>query len=450
MELVLVPQEVTPCIHCTRPAIVEETQDGLCIRCVQYLADHASVCMGCQSEFLQEFTGNGDEITQYTECPECAVFCERCGERCENGDTITAYDWNPDRGRYDSQEVCANCLDAEYRRCDDCSEYANADSTTVVHRGRICQTCIENYNSCDVCGAYVHQDNCRYAENGDTYYCENCYTDTDRETAQIHSSSYSPLVRFFGTDGTSIGISLSSEYLARDIYHGIELECGYRVGDCSEYAERVIDALGDDVCYLKEDGSITSETGMYGGFEIVTQPCTLEWYRRNLPNICNGKIPGLLSHNADNAGLGLHISVNKSALTNHAIARICAFIGAARNETWLVKLARRQSSQWAQIIPKNTVEDTLEIVDGREYLKHTDKYEAVNLQHRYHVEFRLFRGTLNFSSAMLCLEFVNALCRWSMVAAEVSEYQSAHSLLEFAKSEPEVYPHLIAFLCANI
>jgi hypothetical protein len=366
--------------------------------------------------------------------------CEHCGELVE--ETFPVSVWNSHRYRYDGIEcVCQSCLDSHYTSCDNCSETVSISTITSVSDNYVCNTCLGSYTTCERCEELIRIDT-SYSMD-DATYCESCYQEQQSESTVVHDYSYSPQTRFFDVDGYET-------YSGVGLFHGIELECGWRSGDRVEYAEQVIAAFGEQVCYLKEDSSIT-DAQVDDGFEIVTQPCRLEWYRQNLPAICDGRIPGLLSHNAGE-GLGLHISVNRNALTNHAIARICTFIGADRNEEWLVRMARRKADRWAQIVKKNKIEDTLEsYADGGTYLKiNESRYEAVNLINSSHIEFRLFRGTLKLSSAMLCLEFVNALCRWCMEPCEVSEYQSAAALLAFARQEPEVYPHLIDFLCSAI
>lgn len=448
MELTLVPQTIIACSHCeVRQTTAEDAVNGLCTRCVTLRGIRE--CGSCLAEFVPGFAptdDNPDALDDYPLCEDCTIVCPSCEERIV--DTFTVRDWDQNRQRYDEQEVCKACRVAEYTRCSDCSAYVDNDSITDVHGDSICVLCLEGYSACAECELYFHRDNLRCDIDGDGEYCEDCYREEEEEeeeeqSSSVHSYNYSPSTMFFDAYG-------KREFYSNGVFHGIELEAGWKVGDSDDYAQAVIKALGE-ICYLKEDSTITSGTGLYGGFEIVTHPCDLEHYRTALKSICNGKIPGLLSHNTDNAGCGLHISVNRSCLTNHAIARICAFIGADRNEAWIVKMARRKSDRWAEIKKKTCIEDTLQVCDGHEYLiRNADRYEAVNLLNPSHVEFRLFRGTLKYSSAMLCLEFVNALCRWCMEPADVSEYQSAQSLLAFARNELEVYPHLIAFLCANI
>lgn len=441
-ELVLEIPQTVGCIHCPRVCLLEErSPEGYCPACYSILKTNEYECESCTNTILPVFVSDDSDetIRPYKACDDCACYCERCEERCS--ETVTVQTWNSARYRYAEQTVCNACLEAEYCRCNDCHEYVNTDSTTEVNGDTICNACIENYRTCDRCNEWMHADCSYWNEYTEEDLCHSCYRQVESESSStVHSYSYQPRVKFFDVDGC--------EESPSGMYHGIELEVGWRIGDWDEYAEQVHSALSD-TCYLKEDSSILS-ANVINGFEIVTHPCKLEYYRSALHRICDGQISGLLSHNAGE-GLGLHISVNKDCLTNHAIARICTFIGADRNEGWLVKLARRKSSQWAQIIKKDSIEDTLVVRNGYEYIKTNEsRYEAVNLINNSHIEFRLFRGTLKYSSAMLCLEFVNALCRWCMEPAEVTEYQSAQSLLAFARKEPEVYPHLIEFLCESI
>ena len=440
-ELVLEMQTIAICARCSR-AYPIGMHGEICDVCY---AVAKCECTECGAEFTRGFLANGEVDTTSDTCAECTYVCWACNEPC-TGNTVTVSTWDCNNARYNDSEVCESCSTANYSSCSDCGNLRNNDSIVPSDGDSICEDCREDYRECDRCGGMTHIDNTCYDKDSDSDYCESCFRVAEAENSNsVHSWSYTPPVRFFGANGQQV-------YNPTGFSQGLELECGWKNGYTSGYADQVNAALGE-ICYLKEDGTITQGTGLEGGFEIVTHPCHIEHYRNVLRGICDKKIPGLLSHSTDNAGCGLHISANKSALTNHAIARICAFIGADRNEAWIVKLARRKSDRWAKIVKKESVEDTLERTsDGYEFLKinHSDRYEAVNLQNSSHVEFRLFRGTLKYSSLMLCIEFVNALCMWCMESADVADYQSGAKLLEFAKDFPETYPHLIEFLCANL
>jgi hypothetical protein len=324
----------------------------------------------------------------------------------------------------------------EEDQCDHCEDWFPVGTLNTLRRVSLCDHCYNTTVICDDCSERI---NIADAYNGDDdeYRCSSCHDDyeTRNSSALVHGYSYSPpQYRMYG-DGP--------------LFHGVELEVGWQAGDKSDYAESVIDALGE-YAFLKEDGSICS-ANVNDGFEIVTHPASLLECGKRLKAICDKNVPGLISHDAG-GGLGLHISVNRNALSNHAIARICTFIGGEQNNAWIVKLARRTSSQWATIVKKDTIEDTLEVsYDGSTYLKvNPNRYEAVNLQNSTHIEFRLFRGTLKYSSLMTSLEFVNALCLWCMEQEEVQNYQDSAVFEAFVAERAETYPYLLKFLSANI
>lgn len=371
-----------------------------------------------------------ERVTE-TDTPEIDVCrCELCRSVITEDDEepLEVKLWNSRMDSYIPLKVCVSC-DSNFVECDDCNIRIDSDSSREIDDCTVCRACyLDNYSSCEGCGNRFAHDDLNYIE-GQGDYCSNCYEYRRQQCSSVHSYSYRPRTVFYGD--TSVKLK-----------HGMELEVGYNDGYKSEYASQVIDILGG-YAYLKEDGSIPG-SGVEDGFEIVTHPATLEYIRANIKGICDKAIPGIISHNAG-GGLGLHISASKSALTNTAIARICAFIGSDRNESWLIKIARRKQSSWAKIIKKNTIQDTL--YDDGSLKLNNDRYEAVNLQNDSHIEFRLFRGTLKYSSLMLCVEFVNALCLWCMdESVPITEYQSVKTLYEFSVLHPKEYPHLIKFL----
>jgi hypothetical protein len=65
-------------------------------------------------------------------------------------------------------------------------------------------------------------------------------------------------------------------------------------------------------------------------------------------------------------------------------------------------VARRTQSDYARYVDK----------PDSDFGRCAEKYCAVNFRPADTVEFRLFRGTLKFSTLMATLEVVDAVCRW--------------------------------------
>ena len=76
--------------------------------------------------------------------------------------------------------VCSHCLDRNYTRCDDCSEWHPNDEVRWVNnrRRRVCDSCIEGgeFASCSGCGEWFHYD---YMDGG---YCEDCKPSLDLDS----------------------------------------------------------------------------------------------------------------------------------------------------------------------------------------------------------------------------------------------------------------------------
>ena len=81
----------------------------------------------------------------------------------------------------------------------------------------------------------------------------------------------------------------------------------------------------------------------------------------------------------------------------------------------MVKFSRRDYNslqQWAKKndVPLNieneSISDVLTLSTG-------DRYNAINITNNATIEFRLFRGTLNFKTLSATIEFVKLFCEWA-------------------------------------
>ncbi len=78
-----------------------------------------------------------------------------------------------------------------------------------------------------------------------------------------------------------------------------------------------------------------------------------------------------------------------------------AFINHPDNRPLLEALARRYGSNYATYSSGKRIGNALRDSNGR--------YEALNLEPRKTIEFRMFKGTLKYESIMSAVEFANAL-----------------------------------------
>ena len=190
----------------------------------------------------------------------------------------------------------------------------------------------------------------------------------------------------------------------------LELECdGVRR---SELAETVINRIGrtDDgsrYALCENDGSLDN------GFEIVTAYTGLDMHEAMLKNLFSKPLRGAKSH--DTRTCGLHVHVCKSTMTLYHAAKLVLFINAPENAKLIHAIARRDSTGFAEIKNKAQNKDWLRGAmnrdDSEQALRNlnSSRYEALNFYNPRTVEFRLFKGSLKYTTVMACLEFAK-LC----------------------------------------
>jgi hypothetical protein len=183
---------------------------------------------------------------------------------------------------------------------------------------------------------------------------------------------------------------------------GCELEVQVRTGNRDAKAGRIHEALNPggsvgEYCFFERDGSIGDN-----GFEIVTQPAGLDVHREKFDLILNNLDikRGLRSH--EGGACGFHVHVGREFLTQGQIYRLQSFLNDVRNEALIRAVARRYSSGYCAYKPELAKFTAKNKHDG-------GRYEALNVQNRGTVEFRIFRGSLRYESIIAALEFCNAL-----------------------------------------
>ena len=193
---------------------------------------------------------------------------------------------------------------------------------------------------------------------------------------------------------------------------GLELELECDGVPRSELAETVIGRIGrtDDgsrYALCENDGSLDN------GFEIVTAYTGLDMHQVMLQNLFSRPLRGAKSH--DTSTCGLHVHVCKSTMTVYHAAKLVLFINAPENEKLIRAVARRDSNGFAEIKNKSENKDWLRSAmnrdDSEQALRNlnSSRYEALNFYNPRTVEFRLFKGSLKYTTVMACLEFAR-LC----------------------------------------
>ena len=270
-------------------------------------------------------------------------------------------------------------------------------------------------------------------DDDDDDYCYSCYCQHQNEQKVIHNYSYKPEPIFY------------PEYSSHALFLGVELEIDGGGEDSGNAAEilKVANRQGEHL-YIKHDGSL------HDGLELVSHPCTLEYQMKIVPwqDICAKAVYlGYTSHMANTAGLHVHIS--RSALgetyriQEEATARILYFVEAHFNE--MLRFSRRTEAQlnrWAARYgykehPKDILDHAKNSSLGR--------YTAVNLLNSDTIEFRIFRGTLKYTSFIAALQIVNEICR-AAVSMSDEEFRIMSWNDFVLRIDQNKYPELIEYL----
>ena len=296
-------------------------------------------------------------------------------------------------------DICDDCLNDDYITCDCCGDYVHTYDAINDDDMTLCQFCYENYYyRCEGCNCIVHRDDVYYTDV--YYYCQSCY---DEKEDIIYNYNYTPYLEFYG-DGNG--------------FYGVEVEIDDG-NNRNSTARELYDIAGRDHIYCKYDGSLTR------GFEIVSHPMTLNYHMQNMPwedvfNECMEN--GFKSHDTTTCGLHIHASRVLFGGNSTEIDLTAAKIMLLFTKFWdshIVNFTRRSTSalrDWARrpdeiIDAENDDEPT--ILNKVDYEKRGSRYKALNLTNRNTIEFRLFRGTLKYTTFIACLQFVDYLIHFA-------------------------------------
>ena len=294
------------------------------------------------------------------------------------------------------------CLDVF--NCGDCDKFFSQDVyNNVAHDYGVCDRCSHNYYWSDRHNCYMDDPDYEEDEEDDSSCLIGSYHSSKRQLSKIPSS--------FDQRSTKV-------------YLGLELEMEIDRGELDSKASHLIDHIGyyrnesdsHKYCLLESDGSLDH------GFEMVTAWSGLDVHQKQLKYF-DQRFSGMRSHNTKTCGLHVHIC--KADMTTLHASKIILFINDSNNLELIRAIARRDSSSYCKILNKK--EDKSWLKDSvrnnskkRDQLRalNSDRYEAVNFRNDHTVEFRLFKGSLVYTTIMACLEFTYAswfFCRESSV-----------------------------------
>ena len=323
----------------------------------------------------------GGWVTQ-AQADEHATVCSSCDEAVDVSDTYTS----------ECGDIyCIECYDETFASCYDCDEETPLDEISCLEDNYYCEGCRDdNFIVCADCNEWISNEDSCYHERQDETYCEDCYP----ESSLINAWNYTP---------TAIFHKVNSE---RALYMGLEIEV--ETDNSFDLATELTDTkevFPEDKFYYKEDGSIN-------GIEIVSHPMTFESIKKDG---FRNKLKELKDFGAtayDNGKCGLHIHISKDQIKELTAWKLLYFMFECKYE--VTKIAQRTPSQideWAKIVAPDEYRHFSNSASVLKtiYPYNDARYRGINFQKRNTIEFRIFRGTLDFKRFWATIEFVYSL-----------------------------------------
>lgn len=259
------------------------------------------------------------------------------------------------------------------------------------------------YPSCHNCSVATHKSHAKPVEGypeGESF-CPECYGKImASKVIRAHDDS-NFLPPIYDTEEHYLKGKRVTKSVRR--LFGVEVELGFNTGDRVQNALDVWNVMGHDFAYIKHDGSITN-SDLPGhtklGFEIVTAPTGLNVQRERWKSLEKAK--AFKTFRAwDTGTCGFHVHVSRDSLSPLQIGRILVFINHPNNRYFIEVVAGRSSNKYTKFINKRLSD--CEVVDE-------SKYMAVRTNKPNSIEFRIFRGTVNYRHIIRNIEFCDAVC----------------------------------------
>jgi hypothetical protein len=258
-------------------------------------------------------------------------------------------------------------------------------------------------------------------------------------------------------------MTVVTDYVAKDISFtpspfgdflmGIELEMATE-GSVGSAVESVRDALGEDYCVCKSDGSLPN-----GGFEVVTAPRKLDEHIKCFGSWFSEGIPSNFSA-WDKESCGMHVHIDSRAFTAMTLGKFLMLINSNTNVDFIRRIAGRHPTVDKQAREYCAAEDQ-SILDNPKHAlngKSTRRYRMVNttclkrseadrLGVQYvgersfnTIELRIFRASLKRERLLAQIEFTHAAVMFCRVASYRDLDYS--SFIKWLRTTNNTYPNL--------
>ncbi len=343
------------------------------------------------------------------------IRCSQCGAVIDMDD----YEM------FNGQTLCSDCIDNYTSVCDHCGERIWTDESYGDEYTTLCSICYNtHYIRCSNCDAVIHLDNVYNLDGYD--YCRECYNEECSKCHSIHDYGYKPEPIFYGDS---------------DRYFGVELEID-GAGKDDDYAEELLEIanISDEHIYIKSDGSLDD------GMEIVSHAMTLEFHKDLCWEDIMRKAISLGYRSHQTGTCGLHIHVNRDCLGEDrddqemVISKILYFTEHHWNE--MLKFSRRSEYTMNRWAARYGYENSPKAILDKAKKGNNGRYAAVNLMNYSTIEFRLFRGTLKYSTFIATLELVNSIIETALYYSEEELHKLSWSEFVRRLKEPELIQYL--------
>lgn len=304
--------------------------------------------------------------------------------------------------------------------------------------GYLCPDCISSAYTCESydCGTFVHEDSV-YSLSGD-YYCESCYydvttaceycderyhVDDDPQCGctsgmiQPYSEKFRPVVVRYVDDAGRLQTEQFRRLPARrvnDIFLGLEFEMENMTRrGTQDIAELFRDAYDENVLMLKHDGSISD------GFELVTQPHTLDAFMGHFPwdLIHEAQQRGMRGWDVGHREIGIHIHINRKAFYRNpehyrynASPHLMSFMHFIYKNVPSVKRIAGRNVGYGHMDESYATQAFRCSLRGRSQDSRT---QAVNCMNDETIELRMFRSTMRVERVQAYLQFAEAAVRYT-------------------------------------
>ena len=325
--------------------------------------------------------------------------------------------------------VCARCFAQYYKECCNCHNHFDRHEVQAYGEQIYCKPCYQKcFQSCAHCGGTHPAGKMTHKHRNGGWQCDGCFA----QYGPIQEYSSKPYIMVNGRQTIPL-------HGRPPHYFGIELETEVPNGLKEERgpkAQEVVDLL-DGFAIVKEDGSLRN------GFEICTQPATLEEHTKRWAKFFDNQPKNLVSYKSKEDRCGLHIHCSRKPLSLLTIAKIVVFVNSPANQPNVEIIAGRKQNTYS--ILQAMKYGTVKVERNRNH-----RYEAVNLVNRDTIEFRIFKGTLSKPHLFKALEFCDSLIHFCLTAQNGIIYcRDWKNYMDYVGLRSRDYPHLYAFLCAK-